>query len=203
MTDRKQDKYPEKLSERLEIRLHRSAKHRFLDACKRAGDTPSDILRTAMADYVAEVERAEQKTITRELSMAVIRNPLKTLTTAGLTLAAALAFTATPSFADRDAQPIEHPTWITYPIDMANQGITAECKAHFDVSADGFPRKITVECTHPGFVDTVERATARLRFRPKHVDGKPVKRRDVVYPYSFTLDEPEETSPLNDQPSSR
>ena len=92
-------KYPEKLSDRFEIRVHQSVKDRFLVACKRAGETPSDVLRAAMAEYIDAVELAERKTLRQELSMKFIHNPLKAAGMA-LTSLAAFALVAAPSSAD-------------------------------------------------------------------------------------------------------
>jgi len=84
MPDQPNDpKYPEKLSDRIEIRLHSSVKQRFLTACKRTGDVPSDVLRAAMKGYIETVEAAERPTLTKELSMKLIENPLKTLAALG------------------------------------------------------------------------------------------------------------------------
>jgi len=90
---------PEKNSERVEIRLTYSLKQRFLAACKRAGDTPSEALRGAMADYILQVEAAGKPNFFQELTMKLIHNPLKTATMA-LTTLAAFALVAAPSSAD-------------------------------------------------------------------------------------------------------
>lgn len=92
-------KRPEKNSERVEIRLPYSLKQQFLAACTRAGETPSDVLREAMADYVTRVELAEKPTPLQEIIMKLIHNPLKA---AGMTLASVTAFAlmAAPSSAD-------------------------------------------------------------------------------------------------------
>ena len=90
---------PEKNSERVEIRLTYSLKQRFLAACKRAGDTPSEALRGAMADYILQVDAAGKPNFFQELTMKLIHNPLKTATMA-LTSLAAFALVAAPSSAD-------------------------------------------------------------------------------------------------------
>ena len=197
MPDQNND-HPEKLSERLEIRLHYSVKQRFLAACRRTGDVPSDVLRAAMKGYIETVEAAEQPSITKELSMKLIHNPLKTLAALGTSVAAAVMFTATPSIAeDRDVQPIGAPL-VTYPAELAAEGITGECEAHFDVSAEGTPENIKAECTHPGFVDAVTESAATLRFEPKIKDGKAVKRKGVVYPLVFEISSDDEKT-IEDQ----
>ena len=95
----KRRKGDEKQTERIEVRLGVTLRDQFLGACKRAGDTPSDILRAAMSDYVGKVELAERKTLKQELTMKLIHNPLKTATMA-LTSLAAFALFAAPSSAD-------------------------------------------------------------------------------------------------------
>ena len=186
MPDEKND-HPEKLSERLEIRLHHSVKQRFLAACRRTGDVPSDVLRAAMKSYIEKVEAAEQSNLAKELSMTLIRNPLKTLTTLGTSIAAVVMFTAAPSVAeDRDALPISPPL-IVYPTEMAKAGISADCEARFDVSKDGVPENIRATCSHEGFVEEVVRAAGTMKYRPKLVNGNAMLSEDVVYPISFAL----------------
>lgn len=90
----------EKLSERMEIRLPYSDKRRFLDACRKAGDVPSDVLRTALRDYVARVETADHLSLAEDLSMKLVRNPLKSLGMAFASTVAAIGFAAQPSLAD-------------------------------------------------------------------------------------------------------
>ena len=90
---------PEKNSERVEVRATYTLKQRFLNACKTAGQTPSEALRDAMADYILRVEAAGKPTFFQELSMKLIHNPLKTAGMA-LTSLAAFALIAAPSSAD-------------------------------------------------------------------------------------------------------
>ena len=89
----------EKQTERLEVRLGVTQRDQFLAACKRAGDTPSDVLRAAMSSYIAKIQSAERKTLRQELAMKFIHNPLKTAAMA-LTSLAAFALMAAPSSAD-------------------------------------------------------------------------------------------------------
>jgi len=95
----KRRKGDEKQTERIEVRLGVTLRDQFLSACKRAGDTPSDVLRAAMSDYVGKVQLAERKTLRQELMMKLIHNPLKTAIMA-LTSLAAFALVAAPSSAD-------------------------------------------------------------------------------------------------------
>ena len=89
----------EKQTERLEVRLGVTQRDQFLAACKRAGDTPSDVLRAAMSSYIAKIQSAGRKTLRQELAMKLIHNPLKTAGMA-LTSLAAFAMIAAPSSAD-------------------------------------------------------------------------------------------------------
>lgn len=187
MSEDPSPKHPEKLSDRLEIRLHASAKRRFLAACRRTGDVPSDVLRMAMKDYVAKVQAAERSTLATELFMTLIQNPLKSLATVGTSIAAVVLFAASPSVADPDLQPINAPI-VTYPIAMAEQGLGAECKAMFDVTAAGVPENIKIDCTHPGFAESMTAAAQTLRFEPKMDNGIAVPRKGVVYPIVYQLD---------------
>ena len=90
---------PEKNSERVEVRATYTLKQRFLNACKTAGQTPSEALRDAMADYILRVEATGKPTFFQELTMKLIHNPLKTAGMA-LTSLAAFALIAAPSSAD-------------------------------------------------------------------------------------------------------
>lgn len=99
MTQDRRRKGAEKQSERLEVRLSASLRDQFLLACKRAGQTPSDVLRAAMSDYVEKVELAERKTLHQELTMKLIHNPLKAASMALASLTA-FALLAAPSSAD-------------------------------------------------------------------------------------------------------
>ena len=89
----------EKQTERIEVRLGVTQRDQFLAACKRAGDTPSDVLRAAMSSYIAKIQSAERKTLRQELAMKLIHNPLKAAGMA-LTSLAAFAMIAAPSSAD-------------------------------------------------------------------------------------------------------
>jgi len=73
----KRRKGPEKHTERIEVRMGTTLRNQFLATCKRVGDTPSDVLRAAMATYVEDMKLAERKTLKQELTMKLIHNPLK------------------------------------------------------------------------------------------------------------------------------
>ena len=132
--------------------------------------------------------------------MTLIQNPLKT--TGGVSgaiaaVAAMAVLSSSPSFADRDAQPIETPTPV-YPIDLAQQGVSAQCDNYFDVSPEGYVINLEVKCGHPGFLESSRNAVSTLRFEPKIEDGVAVIRKGVVYPlwYIVADDEGNEIAPL-------
>lgn len=181
---------PEKKTETLEVRLPHSKKEAFKAACEAEGITVSHAVRSFVDAYLKRSKRMRLKLITREVSMTLIRNPIKTTTGLFGTLGAAFAvfsLTATPSFADRDAQPIQPPI-PQYPMDLAKAGISADCEAIFNVSADGYIEDgLEVECTHPGFVEATRKAALTLQFAPKIVDGKAARRTGVRYPISYQL----------------
>ncbi len=89
---------------------------------------------------------------------------------------------------DRDAQPIRPPI-PSYPRRAAERGIEGDCDVRFDVDTRGQPYNITASCTDNVFESEAERAVSRVEFAPKIVRGKPVERRNVVYPISFTLEQ--------------
>ena len=180
---------PEKKTEMIEVRLPHSKKEAFKRACEEEGITVSHAVRTFVDAYLRRSRRMKAKRIAKDISMTLIRNPLKTTGSLGGALAAAVgiaALTVSPSHADRNTQPIEHPAPV-YPTDMAAENISAICNSHFDITPDGYVTNLSVECGHPGFIDATRNAVSTLRFEPKLVDGKPVTRTGVVYPMQFLI----------------
>ena len=184
----------------IEVRLPHSKKEAFKRACEEEGITVSHAVRTFVDAYLRRSRRTKAKRIAKDISMTLIRNPLKT--TGGLSgtaaaIAAMVALSSSPSYADRDAQPIGLPAPV-YPIDLADQQVSARCDNYFDVSPDGYDINLEVKCGHPGFVDSARNAVSTLRFEPKIEDGVAVIREDVVYPllYIVTDDAGNEIAPL-------
>ena len=181
----------EKKSDTLEVRLPHSKKEAFKAACEAEGITASHAVRTFIDAYLKRSRRVQLKRITKDLSMTLIQNPIKTtggLAAAGASIATIVSLAVLPSAADNtNAQPIAPPS-VTYPIDLASQGESADCKATFNVSREGFVETgIKVDCTHPGFVDATRKAIETLRFEPKMEDGEPVRMTGVVYPIKYEI----------------
>lgn len=180
-------KRPEKKSESLDVRLPYRVKRNFMAAARTHGETASAAVRRFIEGYIAETEAGQSETAIKELTMTVKRNPMKSLAVAASAAMAAFMFAAQPSIADdRDAQPIAPPK-VTYPDAMIAQKIGSNCEIKFDVTAEGFVENVVPECDHPGFVDSARNAVLTLRFKPKFVDGKPVPRKNVVYPISYHI----------------
>jgi len=183
------DKRKEKKSETLEVRLPYSKKEAFKAACEREGITASHAMRTFIDAYLKQSRQRKLKQISQEITMKLFQNPLKTAGAVGAALTGAVLLTAAPSMAeDRDAAPINPPN-LSPPIAMLQQGISAKCKALFDVSPMGEPENVKAECTHPGYIDAVIEAASTLRFEPKMIDGKAVPRTGVEYPIAFIFDQ--------------
>lgn len=181
------DKRREKKSETLEVRLPHSKKEAFKAACEEEGITASHAVRTFIDAYLKRSRRVKLKQITEDITMKLFNNPIKTTGGIGAIVLGALAITTAPSVADdTDAKPIGAPL-VTYPTELAAEGITGECKANFDVSSEGVPENITADCTHPGFINVTIESASTLRFEPKIKDGKPVQRRGVEYPLLFQI----------------
>ena len=181
----------EKKTEMLEVRLPHSKKEAFKRACEEEGITVSHAVRTFIDAYLRQSRRTKAKLIAKDISMTLIRNPIKTtggLTGAVATIMAVVSLTAAPSFADLVNQPIEDPRPV-YPIDLVEQGIGTECENYFDISPEGYVINLEVKCGHPGFVNSSRNAVSTLRFEPKIVDGVPVTRTGIVYPILYVLDE--------------
>ena len=87
---------------------------------------------------------------------------------------------------DRDAQPIRPPT-PSFPQRAAERGISGSCDVRFDVDTRGKPYNVQATCTDSVFKSEAERSVGRVEFAPKIVRGKPVERRNVVYPLEFNI----------------
>ena len=88
---------------------------------------------------------------------------------------------------DRDAQPIRPPT-PSFPQRAAERGISGSCDVRFDVDTRGKPYNVQATCTDSVFKSEAERSVGRVEFAPKIVRGKPVERRNVVYPLEFNIE---------------
>lgn len=86
-----------------------------------------------------------------------------------------------------DAKPISPPVPV-YPIKAAERGIEGTCDVRFDVNVRGAPFNIRPECSHQVFLDEAKRAISKVQFRPQIVSGRPVERRNVIYPLAFKLE---------------
>ena len=58
----------------------------------------------------------------------------------------------------------------------------------FDVDTRGKPYNVQATCTDSVFKSEAERSVGRVEFAPKIVRGKPVERRNVVYPLEFNIE---------------
>ena len=195
-------KRSEKKTETLEVRLPHSKKKAFQDACAEEGITASHAVRTFIDSYLKRSRRVKLKRIAQEISMTLIRNPIKSTGSMGALIAGTIAtatFIAAPSSAeDRNAQPIEVPRPV-YPPVFAELGVGATCNSTFDVTPDGFVdlQSLTVDCTHDGFVEATTTAILTLKFEPKLKDGEPDWYRNVVYPLEFRMATAEELELFN------
>ncbi|MEL8055524.1 MAG: energy transducer TonB [Pseudomonadota bacterium] len=189
----------EKKSEMIEVRIPHSKKQAFMKACEEEGITASHAIRTFIDAYLKRSRRMKVKQVAQELSMTLIRNPIKTTGTVGTTIAATLAvfmFSAGPSAADRDAQPIAPPTpyWpesVVVTEAMLEEGFSEFCDAKFNVDPNGYVETpIEIKCSDRAFENSVRAATVTLRFEPKMKNGIQVRRSGVIYPYQFTIEKP-------------
>ncbi|WP_084399248.1 energy transducer TonB [Henriciella aquimarina] len=93
----------------------------------------------------------------------------------------------TTEVVDRNAQPVEPPS-PAYPAGPASRGVEAQCYGLFDVTTDGTPEEILTACSSPEFNAPTYQAVKGLRFAPKRVEGRAVRRMNVVYPVTYCLD---------------
>lgn len=180
----------EKKTDMIEVRMPHSKKEAFKAACEAEGITVSHAVRSFIDAYLKRSHRMKIQRITKDVSMTLIRNPIKTTSSLGAVLAAtvtAIAFSATPSAAENYVEPLNLTT-VEYPTDLALQGISALCEAKFDIATSGkVEGAVDVDCTHAGFEQTVRAAVYTLEYDPKIVDGKSVEQLDVVYPFEFEI----------------
>lgn len=93
----------------------------------------------------------------------------------------------TTEVVDRNAQPSVRPV-PTYPTAAASAGREAVCYAMMDVNKSGMPEEILTACSSPEFNAATFNAIQAVRFSPKVVDGRNVRRLNVVYPIEYCLD---------------
>lgn len=180
---------PEKKTEMLEVRLSHSKKAAFKRACEEEGISVSHAVRTFVDAYLKRSRRTKVKRIAKDISMTLIRHPIKTTGGLGGMVAAAFGLAvlvSAPSYADRDIQPISPPS-PEYPSELAIEGVSAACLSYFDVTAEGYVTNLEVDCGHPGFINATRNAVSSLKFEPKTKDGKPIMRKGVVYPLEFLI----------------
>ena len=92
----------------------------------------------------------------------------------------------TTEVVDRKAQPIKPPV-PSYPTGAASRNLEAQCYAMMDVTSDGVPEDVLTACSSPEFNASTREAVSQLRFRPKTIDGRQVRRLNVVYPVTYCL----------------
>ena len=92
----------------------------------------------------------------------------------------------TTEVVERDAQPIKPPV-PTYPAAALSRDLEAQCFAMFNVSTSGMPEELLTACSSPEFNASALSAAKDLRFSPKTVDGRKVRRLNVVYPFTYCI----------------
>lgn len=92
----------------------------------------------------------------------------------------------TTEVVERDAQPLSPPV-PTYPGTAATAGREGLCYALMDVSQSGTPEEILTACSSPEFNAPTFNAVSNVRFSTKTVNGRPVRRLNVVYPIQYCL----------------
>lgn len=93
----------------------------------------------------------------------------------------------TSEVVDRDAQPVQRPV-PSHPASAATRGREAQCYAMFDVNTEGRPEEVLTACSSPEFSASTFEAIQQVRFSPRTVDGRAVRRLNVVYPITYCLD---------------
>ena len=86
----------------------------------------------------------------------------------------------------RNDQPSSPPI-PTYPSAAAASGIEGKCYAMMDVTPAGQTDDILVACSSPAFVGATRDAVSTVTFAPKMVEGRAVRRLNVIYPIEYCL----------------
>lgn len=85
-----------------------------------------------------------------------------------------------------DARPIREPV-ATYPWRALQNGLEGNCSVQFNVDVRGQPYNLQADCTHAIFRAEAIRAVSKTEFVPKLENGRPVERKNVIYPLEFSL----------------
>ena len=75
-----------------------------------------------------------------------------------------------------------------YPAIASWLGLEGHCDVRFSVDEKGFPFSVSPFCTRPIFCFEAKRAVSAATFYPKRIDGIPVERLNVVYPFEFAFE---------------
>ena len=92
----------------------------------------------------------------------------------------------TTEVVDRNAKPVSRPV-PAYPTGAASRGLEAQCYAMMDVTPEGVPEDILTAWSSPEFNGPTLAAASKMRFTPKTVEGRAVRRLNVVYPVTYCL----------------
>lgn len=185
-------KYPEKKSTQLEIRLTPTEKSAFMKACEENDSTASEVLRTFIHEYLRQSRSIKLKTFAKDVAMKLLKNPVRTSLGTGAAISAGLGLTVMLSGAstadDLHVQPLNYPSQVLYPTELAEKGIEGKCVVRFSVDENGLVEPgAKADCTHEGFESASENAVYSLRFEPRIKDGKPVRMLNLVYPFEFSM----------------
>ena len=183
----------EKKTTHLEIRISQSRKDEFMRACEENCTTASDAVRAFVDAYIERSRQVKLKKLAREITMTLIRNPVRTFAGTGVFaasgLVAAFLFAGSAATAAEYVQPLNHPTNIVYPAELARAGVEGNCDVYFSVDTEGLVEPgARAECDHQDFARTAENAVYSLRFEPRLENGVPVRMENLVYPFSFSMD---------------
>ena len=185
-------KYPEKKSTQLEIRLTHSKKSSFMKACENNNVTASEVLREFIDAYLRRSRSMKLKKNAKDVAMKLVKNPVRTGLGTGAAVAVSLGLTTlvtgVSSAENLYVQPLNHPSQVVYPLELAEKGIEGKCEVRFSVDEKGLVEPgAKASCTHEGFVRATENAVYALQFEPRIENGKAVRMENIVYPFEFSM----------------
>lgn len=75
-----------------------------------------------------------------------------------------------------------------YPSEAVKYRISGACEVHFSVNERGAPFDVRADCTDAVFKAASEQAVRGMQFEPTLRNGRPIVRRDLVYPLEYRMD---------------
>lgn len=87
-----------------------------------------------------------------------------------------------------EAIPISAPNTNKLSLVMSQHAVVALCYVLMDVSAEGTPQNVVSRCNYEPYEEVTKKVVMTARFQPRMENGKPVMRRQVMYPFDLRIE---------------